>query len=309
MPRIHTIPGPEYATGYEALVDMAAASSVVHGAVAFVTSSGVRVAEQIFVKDGPQVQLVARGAPITEPAALASLADLGVEVSAVVGARASRFHPKLWLGEGGKKLRVLTGSGNLTEGGLDANDEQFEYLLLTSEDRDLIAQHKRRFQRFADLAVPLEAIRGTPYWREWETQNRRREAIDIGDEQLVKQGDAAGALAQMYEDLVDLYERTKAEVRIPLEGGGDRPYVASRFKRAIDRAQKEGGLTSVVARLVKNPTEGFHHLANANRPDLMIETLVHDESKSYHHLFSETAVEHARATMERYRSEAEADAH
>ncbi len=37
--------------------------------------------------------------------------------------------------------------------------------------------------------------------------------------------------SSMYRDLNELYERTKREVRIAHPRGGDRPYVASRFKQ------------------------------------------------------------------------------
>lgn len=56
----------------------------------------------------------------------------------------------------------------------------------------------------------------------------------------------------------------------------------------------------VVTRMVKTPTEGFDHLAEAGRPDLMVETLVVDASRPYHHLFNATTVAQAQANLDAY---------
>lgn len=52
-----------------------------------------------------------------------------------------------------------------------------------------------------------------------------------------------------------------------------------------------------IARIVRRPTLGFGHLEDPGRPDLMVETLVLDETKPYHHLFSRTTIETARSGM------------
>jgi len=282
---------------------MAAKSTSLRAAVAFVTSSGVDLVEQLLAYHEPLgLSLVARGAPITQPSALERLAAVGVEVSVVVGARAQGFHPKLWLGDAPDGLHVLAGSGNVTAGGFGANDEQFEYLQLESDDADLIEEHERRFQGFAALAVPLTDIKDTNYWAEWERQDAERRSLADEDQRLNRRlaatADVTAAIDQLYKDLNNLYERTKAEVRIPAQGGGDRPYVASRFKQSIDRGYREGLLVPAVAGIVREPTEGLRHLAGADRPDLMVETLVLDTTKPYHHLFSETTKQNAQATMD-----------
>jgi hypothetical protein len=157
------------------------------------------------------VDVVARGAPITDPQSVVRLASLG----------------------------VLSGSGNLTAGGLLESSEQFECLSFQSAD----------------------------------------------------------------EDLVNLYERTKAEVRIPDKSGGTRPYVATRFKQSIDSGHKDGTIVTRVHGIVRKPTEGFDHLAKAGRTDLMVETLVLDESKRYHRLFSGSTKERARSNLAAHRTE------
>lgn len=303
--RFAVVPSEEHPTAYHVLEEIAQVSTSLRAAIAFVTSSGVDLVEALLTNHAPlALQIVARGAPITEPSALLRLESLGADVSVVIGARAHGFHPKLWLGSSPGRLCVLAGSGNLTAGGLRGNDEQFEYLQFREDDIELISEHERRFQAFADLAVSLSDVAGTTFWRAWESQVAARQALATQERELDRQLTATATAsfldAELYADLLALYERTKAEVRIPAQGGGDRPYVASRFKQAIDRGHREGTLIPVVARIVRAPTEGFDHLAAAGRPDLMVETTVLDKTKPYHDLFSATTKAHAQATMDAY---------
>lgn len=304
-----TVPGPQFKSAAEALRDMVTRSERLRGAVAFVSSGGVQVLEDLVAERAPAtLQVIARGAPITEPAALVRLAELEADVSLVVGARARGFHPKLWLASEPDGLIVLSGSGNLTEGGLTANEEQFEYFRLDSSHAALIEEHEQRFGVFAQHATPLDDVRKTRFWSEWENQAaERKELVDrereLDDRLAVKAG-ADLAQTQLYNDLLALYERTKTEVRIPAPGGGDRPYVASRFKQAIDRGRREGTLVPVVARIVRRPTEGFEHLADAGRPDLTVEALVLDQTKPYDHLFGEETKRLARNNLDAYQADA-----
>jgi hypothetical protein len=273
--------------------------------VALVTATGADLLESLIEAEGPLiVELVTRGAPITEPAALERLAELGLAVSVVVGDRAPHFHPKLWLLDHEDGLRVLAGSGNLTRGGLCDNDERFEVLEIAAKDHAAILEHEQRFAHFAQLATDLEVVRNTAYWQVWQKQLQRRRELEQEeralDDQLSKTAVAGLAVEVLYADLVALYERTKSEVRIAAPAGGTRPYVASYFKRAIDQSRGTSGPVPVVARMVKTPTEGFDHLAEAGRPDLMVETLVVDASRSYHHLFNATTVAQAQANLDAY---------
>jgi hypothetical protein len=217
---------------------------------------------------------------------------------------AHRFHPKLWLARGQDGLRALSGSGNLTDGGLRSNDEQFEHLSLDASESGPIAQHERRFEELTRHAVPLGQLRDTPFWTEWEKQEAaRKELADQArrlDRQLAKNAGADLAKTLLYEDLVELFEKTKDEVRIPDGKGGKKPYVATRFKQSIDRGHKTGLIVPAVRGIVRRPTEGFGHLAEEERPDLMVETLVLDKDKRYHHLFTESTKEFARSNLETY---------
>ncbi len=306
-PTVLSVPGPEYENGYEALLGVTADDSrpMVRAAVAFVTSSGVDLVERLLSdRPGLSLDLVARGAPITEPSALIRLQDLGVNVLLVVGPEAHRFHPKLWLISAGSGFHVLSGSGNLTAGGLLENSEQFECLSFEIGDGVTIERHVDRFERLSQDAVPLAELRPTPFWSAWEGQEQiRRELADRQselDEQLAKNAGSELAKAQLYEDLVNLYEQTKAEVTIADKNGAERPYVATRFKQSIDIGHKDGSIVTKVHGIVRKPTEGFNRLAEEGRFDLMVETLVLDESKRYHRLFSESTKERARANLDSY---------
>jgi hypothetical protein len=105
-------------------------------------------------------------------------------------------------------------------------------------------------------------------------------------------------LDQLYDDLMDIYERARAEVTIPRSDGRRQRYAAVRFKQQIERARKNGELVPAVARIVRKPTLGFGHLEAAGRPDLMVETLVIDGSKPYHRLFTAKTVAAARQRMQ-----------
>lgn len=219
------------------------------------------------------------------------------------------FTPKLWLFHRPDGLDVLAGSGNLTVGGLQNNAEQFDLLHAPGGDALAVAVHQDRFAHLVEGAVALEAVLGTAYWKRWIAQMDRRRELAAQerelDEELRRAGDASLAVELLYADLVQLYERTKAEVRIPAPGGGTRPYVASYFKRAIDDSHGTSGPVPVVARMVQRPTEGFNHLAAARRPDLMVETLVLDPTNPYHRLFSAKTIADARANMNAYKADHE----
>jgi hypothetical protein len=96
----------------------------------------------------------------------------------------------------------------------------------------------------------------------------------------------AEALEQLYADALEIYERAREEVRIPRKDGSQQKYAAVRFKQQIEKGHAGGTIVPTVARIVRRPTKGFGHLENAGRHDLMLENLVIDEEKPYHHFFS-----------------------
>ena len=110
----------------------------------------------------------------------------------------------------------------------------------------------------------------------------------------------AEALRQLYNDALEIYERARAEVMIERSDGTWQHYAPVRYKQEIDRGHADGTLVPTIARILRRPTSGFNHLEAAGRPDLMLETLVLDETKPYHHLFSTPTVDLARTRMAGY---------
>ena len=108
------------------------------------------------------------------------------------------------------------------------------------------------------------------------------------------------ALEELYADAIDIYERARQEVTIERKDGRRQKYAPIRFRRQIEAGHEGGMLVPTVARIVRKPTLGFGHLAAAERPDLMVETLVIDAEKPYHGLFSEKTVEMAAERMDEY---------
>ena len=115
--------------------------------------------------------------------------------------------------------------------------------------------------------------------------------------------DGTDALTDLlYRDAVDIYERARREVTIPRKDGSRQRYAANRYKQQIDKAHADHQLVSAIGRIVSRPTQGFGHLENAGRDDLMVETLVLDGSKPYHRLFPAATVQMAQDRMAEYRA-------
>jgi hypothetical protein len=105
------------------------------------------------------------------------------------------------------------------------------------------------------------------------------------------------AMEQLYDDALEIYDRAREEVTIPRKDGTRRRYAANRYKRQIETARREDALVPAIARIVRRRTLGFGHLEEAGRPDLMVETLVLDETKPYHRFFSTKTIQQARDRM------------
>jgi hypothetical protein len=108
------------------------------------------------------------------------------------------------------------------------------------------------------------------------------------------------AIEQLYADAIEIYERARTEVTIERADGTRQRYAPVRYKQQIDRGYENDELVPVIARIIRKPTLGFGHLEAARRPDLMLETLVLDESKPYHRFFTSKTVQIARSRMEEY---------
>lgn len=123
-----------------------------------------------------------------------------------------------------------------------------------------------------------------------ETEN-----VKMALEQNAQQ--AHDAMNHLYADALDIYERARREVTIERKDGRRQKYAPTRYKQQIEKGYEEEALVPAVARIIRRPTLGFGHLEEANRPDLMLETLVLDADKPYHRFFSPTTVETARERM------------
>jgi hypothetical protein len=109
--------------------------------------------------------------------------------------------------------------------------------------------------------------------------------------------EAQTALALLYEDAIEIYERARTEVLIDRSDGTRQKYAAVRYKQQVDKGWEKGELVPTIAKIVRKPTLGFGHLEKAERPDLMVETLVLNEAKPYHRFFTVKTVETARERM------------
>ena len=107
-------------------------------------------------------------------------------------------------------------------------------------------------------------------------------------------------IEMLYRDAVEIYERARREVTIPRKDGSRQKYAPNRYKQQIDKAHADHQLVSAIGRIVSRPTQGFGHLENAKRDDLMVESLVLNPGKPYHQLFPAATVQMARERMDRY---------
>jgi HKD family nuclease len=285
------VPSQRWESASAALQDLMAGVDSASIAVAFVSDAGVAILCDLMARFGVEdVELVARGAPITDPKALERAHDeLGVKVSVITGGEALSFHPKLWLLRAGNEMRVLSGSGNLTAGGMSTNREQFEVVAIDAPDR--IEAQVVRYEELTDGALPLERVKGTIAWKEWLAQIAERERLgrELGrlDAKLAKSPavDRDADKRLLLGDLNDIYERTVAATDIRRLDG--QKYVPNRFRQGIQRAEQNGDPVRLVFNMCRHKTEGFDVLLEANHPELTVEALVVDAGKDYHDLFQE----------------------
>lgn len=222
------VPGGRFATGASALETMLADATVLRIAVAYVTGSGVRRLASILATAGHPgtVQVVTRATDTT-----ASIEDLrsletslGAEVRALVGSGASRFHPKLYMTRTPTASFLLSGSGNLTLGGLETNDEQFELLQQSAgpqrpgqrapERFESAASNDltRRFSEYFNRAMPLSRALSHPSFLSWQEQSARRAELKAEIRKLDRdvesaETDAAGVTPQETDGSRDATEQ------------------------------------------------------------------------------------------------------
>ena len=206
-----------------------------------------------------------------------------------MGEHAHRFHPKLWLVRSATTLSVVSGSGNLTFGGLVSNVEQYE-VFEAPADSESAAEHEHRFAAITSAALPMEEAEASPAWYEWTNQLNKRAQIARQLRELddglasQKSGGRAQDKRKLCEDLQALYVQT-VSAKIP--GRDGKPYRPNYFKGGLDNACAVNNPVPFVARICRRATEGFDVILAAGRPDLTVEALVVSASKPYHDLFAD----------------------
>jgi len=183
------VPGKRCASAKDALALLLGEATILRVAVAYVTGEGIaELAESFDAAGRPEtVQVVTRATHTTASREdLRALEDcLAAEVHAFVGTPARHFHPKVFVARTPSATWVLSGSGNLTEGGLLRNQEQFELLKLPSGpaqtgqasaafERTAVADVTSRWNRWWTDALPLSAALAEGAFAAWEQQTQRR---------------------------------------------------------------------------------------------------------------------------------------
>lgn len=284
------VPSSAFETGYKALNSLLEGKRSISAAVAFVTSTGVEALCALLTvhESVEDVLLVTRGAPITDPDALLTLRnETGASISLVTGPDARRFHPKLWLLEGeDESLDVLSGSGNLTEGGLSQNREQFEIAHL-DDPREIDAQW-RRFSTLGEGAVTLEDMIDSVAWKEWKLQLPKRRLLASQAKKL-DQSLASSAAKNMnpakvalHDDLWDLHKRILDE-KLPKPDGDT--YNPGHFRLELEGHRGVTDPAHIVSRICRRQTKGFNIIRDSGHWELTVESLVVDPRKKYYELF------------------------
>jgi HKD family nuclease len=301
------VPSNRQASGFEALEYALAGARSISAAVAFVTESGVDSLAELMEPLGEvELEVVARAGGVTTPASLNALRErLGAQVSVVIGHNSSRFHPKLWLVRGEANLTVLSGSGNLTRAGLQDNDEQFELSRMPLEG-EAAGEQEERFISLTAGAHSLEAIEGTVVWSAWLTAIKKSAHLRKEIQRLEAELNAVpvklrpeAEREELLNDLSAIHAATVAKDMITPKGKLYRP---NRFLAGINRARDQGDPFDLVRRLCRRQTEGFDIILKYDEPLLTVESLVVDEGKSYHHLFTEQTRELAVQRLRKFPS-------
>lgn len=276
-------------------------------AVAFVTEPGVaKLAELMEPLGEVDIEVVARAGGVTTPAALHALRDrLGARVSVAIGLDSSRFHPKLWLVRNQHELAVLSGSGNLTLGGLEHNDEQFE-LSRVDRSSDEAGEQEERFVELTAGTHALADVEGTVVWSSWLTTITKsrvhRDAIRRLEQKLDEtpvKTKPEKERQELLSDLYAIYHQTVDKNMLTPKGHIYRP---TRFLVGINRARDGGDPFELVSRLCRMQTGGFDIILENIEPLLTVESLVVNGEKPYHYLFSDKTKELAAERLKQFPS-------
>ena len=310
-PKVSTVndlvPSGRWPNGLAALEAVLEDARSVSVAVAFVTEAGaMKLAELIGTPGEVEIEIVARAGGVTTPAALQMLRDqLGAQVSVAIGRESMRFHPKLWLARSESELTVLSGSGNLTQGGLEDNDEQFELTRLPTTSEEAAEQEERFIELTAGSHL-LEDVEGTVVWSSWLTminqsqvQRRQIRKLETRLNETPVRSKPEKERQQLLDDLYEIYHATVAKDMVTPAGKLYRP---TRFLVGINRARDGGDPFELVRKLCRRQTGGFDIILEHDEPLLTVEALVLDEQKPYHRFFTEKTKELAAERLKKFPS-------
>lgn len=202
-------------------------------------------------------------------------------------------------------LAVLSGSGNLTQGGLEDNDEQFE-LIRMPLDTEEAAKHEERFLELTAGAYRLETIEGTVVWSSWLqmiTKSRSsRDEVQRLERKLNNVPVKLKPEKERQQLLADLYEIYQLTVEKKMRTPKGNLYLPNRFLVGINRARDGGDPFELVSRLCRRQTGGFDIILEHDEPFLTVEALVVDKQKDYHELFLERTRELAAERLKKFPS-------
>ena len=155
--------------------------------------------------------------------------------------------------------------------------------ILRGEDYDVATENMR-----VNLHMKADSMLRRVRTRKFDDQRSEGlvfQFLDSADAQEIRQlaaqhGEEISALInQLYTDSMEIYERARKEVTIPRADGRRQMYAAVRYRKQIEDGYAEGNLVEVIGRIVRRRTQGYGHLEAAERPDLMVESLVLDERR------------------------------
>jgi HKD family nuclease len=144
-------------------------------AVAYAKASGVKPLLDLGLPASSRF-LIGTGFALTEPEAVVSLHRRGFPVQLFFGDRdvgPQGFHLKSLLVYRAATLIAITGSGNLTAGGIRDNIEQFVEQLLPLQSHEAKA-HQARYESLWKRSIPLSIARRDGLWESYETAYEHR---------------------------------------------------------------------------------------------------------------------------------------
>ncbi len=302
------VPSDRWPNGLAALKAVFKEARSVSVAVAFVTKAGAAKLTELIGPFGERSRL--RSSPGLE--ALRRLQPFRSFVTSSaprfrspLGASPRDSTPKLWLARSESELTVLSGSGNLTQGGLEDNDEQFELTRMPLASEKAAEQEERFIELTAGTHL-LEDVEDTAVWSSWlmmitQSELHRREIrrLETRLDEVPVKSKPAKERQQLLDDLCEIYQATVAKDMITPAGKLYRP---TRFLVGINRARDGGDPFELVRKLCRRQTGGFDIILKHDEPLLTVEALVMDEQKSYHQLFTERTKELAADRLRKFPS-------